>query len=112
MLRHWLEGLKPMLTDMPLLKLGKPLCLVLGLLLLSSCRDSVPPKIEICILDGLGGGHCIEADGSQLYKAPSTMKNYWATSQPDEANFSSWCYDTTTAAVTPAMEQIREQALK
>lgn len=95
---------------MPLHKPGKPLFLGLALLLLSSCRDSQPPKIEICIGDGVGGAECVEADGSQLYRVPSQLKNYWMTSQPDEANFASWCYDTDQSAVKAGMHLIESRA--
>ena len=92
---------------LPLQRLGKLLLVVLAFLLLSSCRDSVPPKIEICILDGTGGADCVEADGSQVFKVPSQLNNYWATNQPDEANFSTWCYDTTPSNVKTAMDNIK-----
>lgn len=101
-----------MRTDMRQQQHGKLLFLSLGLLALSSCRNSIPPKIEVCILDGFGGGDCVEADGSQLYRSPSAMKNYWSTSEPDEANFSSWCYDTTPEVVKIGMEKIKKSALK
>lgn len=95
-------------------KRGKKRSLALALLLpslfLSGCRKSQPPKIEICIGDGFGGADCIEADGSHLYRSPSSLKNYWMTSQPDEANYASWCYDASPSAVTPAMDRIREEA--
>ena len=97
-------------NDMLLPKRGKLLLALLVLLLVSSCRDSSPPKIEVCILDGFGGGDCVEADGSQLYRAPSQMLNYWATSQPDMQNFSSWCYDTSSSAAKAGMAVIEEQA--
>lgn len=90
-------------------QLGKLFLASLGLLLLNSCRDSVPPKIEVCILDGFGGGDCVEADHSQLYKSPSAMKNYWSTSEPDEANFTSWCYDTSQSVVKVGMENIKKK---
>lgn len=75
------------------LRLGRLLLPVLALAL-SSCRDSVPPKMEICIGDGLGGADCIGADGSRRYRLPSELKNYWMSNQPDMANFTSWCYAT------------------
>lgn len=77
--------------------------------LISSCRHDSPPPIEVCLLDGFGGGDCTEPDGTQLYKSPSAMKNYWATSPDDEARYTAWCYDTTVARVTPRMEQIKEE---
>jgi hypothetical protein len=99
-----------MRNDMRLLKLGSKLCLSLALVLISGCRNSQPPKIEVCILDGFGGGDCVAADGSQLYRAPSQMKDYWATSQPDEANFASWCYDASSSTVKAGMADIEARA--
>ena len=98
-----------MQIDMRPLRLGKWLLVSLGFLHLSGCRDSVPPKIEICIGDGFGGADCIEADGSQLYKSPSALKNYWMTNEPDEANYTSWCYDTTSSAVQSQMAVVKEK---
>lgn len=89
-------------------KLGRPLLAVLVLLSLSSCRNSVPPKIEVCIGDGVGGADCIEADGSKLFRPPSQLKNYWMTNQPDEANLLSWCFATTPSAVSSGMKLVRE----
>lgn len=91
-------------------KHGKWLCLGLGLLLVS-CRQSQPPKIEICIGDGFGGADCVESDGSKLYRTPSQLRNYWMTGQPDMANFSSWCYDTGQNNVKAGMREIKSQAL-
>ena len=90
---------------------GKKLYL-LGVLLLVSCRTDIPPKIEICIMDGFGGGDCVEAGGAKLYRTPSQMLNYWSTNQPDEANYTSWCYGSTPSVVNPAMELVRAQALR
>ena len=68
-------------------------CLIVSLLILFnlSCRDSLPPKIEICIFNGFGAD-CVEADGSKKYRLPSELNDYWMTSESDEANYSSWCY--------------------
>lgn len=76
---------------------GKKLLLWVALLALSGCRKDIPPVIEICILDGLGGGDCVEKDGSKLYRPPSGMKNYWSTSADDMAAFSSWCFKTSNS---------------
>lgn len=111
MRQRWHRGLKMIKTDMQRLRLGNKRYLVLVLLLLniSACRNSVPPKIEICLGDGVGGADCIEADGSKLYRTPSMLRNYWMTSEPDESNFSSWCYDTTNATVQAAMNATRKE---
>ena len=90
------------------LNYGKTLLKILALLSISACRNSTPPQIEVCILDGFGAGDCIEADGSQLRRLPSEMKNYWSTSQPDMNNFSAWCYDTSPSTTAQGMEKIRE----
>lgn len=85
---------------------GKQLFLVLGLLL-SSCRDSIPPRIEICIGDGTGGANCTEADGSHITRLPSGLKGYWMTNEPDQADFAGWCYDAEPSQIKPEMERIR-----
>jgi hypothetical protein len=83
---------------------------MLGLLLLNSCRNDPPPAIEICILNGAGGGDCVEADGTKKFRLPSEMLNYWSTNQPDMKNFSSWCYQTTPANTGAQMDKIFEEA--
>lgn len=88
------------------LRRGLPPLAILGLLA-SSCRTSVPPKIEICLGDGFGGADCVETDGTQLYRAPSALKDYWMTNQNDETNFASWCYAVSAEDVRPAMAQIK-----
>lgn len=95
-----------MRTDIVLLKPGKLLFLALAFSL-TSCRESTPPPIEICLLDGFGGGDCIERDGSRLYRVPSSMKNYWTTSEPDEAAFAGWCYDGTAVDAEVQMNAIK-----
>lgn len=95
---------------MPLPWPGKRLLAVLALLL-ASCRTSQPPTLEVCILDGFGGGDCVETDGSQLYRAPSLMKNYWSTNEGDMANFSSWCYDADRSFIRRGMGEIKKEIL-
>lgn len=83
--------------------------LVLGFLAIS-CRTDKPPQISlICTLDGFGGGDCALPDGTSVYKSPSDMKGFWATTQTDEVNFSSWCYQTTPAVAEAHLEQIKTQ---
>lgn len=106
----WLRVQRRMLNGLRLRKRGKLLLASLALLLPSGCRDSIPPKIEICILDGTGGGDCVEADGSQVHKTPDELLNYWATNQVDESNFSSWCYDTSSSVVNAGMDRILKKA--
>lgn len=89
------------------LRNGKKLLLWAALLALSSCRRDYPPVVEVCILDGVGGGDCIEKDGSKLYRAPSEMKNYWATSQDDMAQFSSWCFKSSLNQAEIELQSIR-----
>lgn len=88
------------------LHFGKRHLVVLALAL-ASCRESVPPKIEICIGDGVGGADCVEADGTQKYRLPSQLLNYWMTNEPDEANFTTWCYDGSPPATQAAMSAIK-----
>lgn len=76
---------------------------------LAGCRTDRPPILsEICTLDGLGGGDCVKSDGSRIYKAPSEMLNYWATTQEDEANFAAWCYQVPPKTASEAMETLRK----
>lgn len=91
------------------LRNGATLCLALGLAL-SGCRKDVPPTIENCVLDGFGGGDCIERDGSKKYRAPSEMTNYWSTSSEDLKEWASWCYKTKPELVDVALKSILEKA--
>ena len=87
-------------------------CLTLWatLLNLSACRNDKPPQLGlICTLDGFGGGDCVTSDGTKVYKSPSEMKNFWATTQVDEANFTSWCYKTTPAGTNAELEKLKTQ---
>lgn len=89
---------------------GKRLLVIL-VLALNSCRNDPPPVLStICILDGTGGGDCVMADGSKKFMLPSEMLNFWATTQADEQNFSSWCYQTTPQMVKPQMDKIFQEA--
>lgn len=98
-------GLKQMTIAMQRQPLGRLLCLSLGLLL-TSCRSSVPPKIEICIGDGFGGADCVEADGTKKYRAPTDLLNYWMTGEADESNYSAWCYQTSASNARAGMRAI------
>lgn len=92
------------------------------------CRKDPPPVLSIlCIMDGFGGGDCAlpfegapihegcsikdAAKPMEVYCPPSAMKNFWATSQPDEANFASWCYKTTPARANAALDRIKARVL-
>lgn len=87
------------------------LLLVVLATLLDGCRTSQPPKISIiCLGDGFGGADCATATGLKVYKKPSELKDFWMTTEVDEANFSAWCYDTSKANIAPAMEKIKGQA--
>lgn len=92
------------------LKIGKPSLVALALLLASGCRDSVPPKIEICILDGSGGADCVEADGSKKFRLPSELQNYWSTNEPDQSNLISWCYGASLEDTLKVMDQVKSGA--
>lgn len=92
-------------------KPGAKLCLVLATLLISSCRKDQPPAIDVCILDGVGGGNCVFKDGSRHYLVPSEMKNYWATSQSDMSEWSAWCYQASPKAIAPLVDAKRDQIL-
>lgn len=100
-----------MTKDMLLRQLGLLLSVSLALAI-PSCRTSLPPKIENCVLDGFGGGDCVEVDESKMYRPPSKMTDYWCTNEPNMASFTSWCYDTSTEVTSRAMSQIKEKARK
>lgn len=68
--------------------------LSLALVVLSSCRETTPPKIDICVGDGFGGADCVLKDGSRAYISPMNLKNYWMTPQEDMKSFANWCYST------------------
>lgn len=75
---------------------------------LDACRNDAPPRLSlVCTLDGVGGGDCADPDGKYVYKAPSEMLNYWATTQTDEANYTAWCYGTAPALITAKLEETR-----
>lgn len=80
-------------------------------LLLGACRKDPPPSIEVCIISDGGSADCVKADGTKVFRLPSEMVNYWATSQTDMKNFSSWCYSTSKANVKANMEKL-ELAIK
>lgn len=97
---------------MPQRKPGRTLFLALACLLSACNQSDPPPPIEVCLLDGFGGGDCIEPDGSKLFRPPSQMKNYWATNEHDQALFAAWCYGTDAPTVRAGMEEVKSQALK
>ena len=61
----------------------------------------------ICIGDGFGGADCSTAAGTHIYKSPSELKDYWMTTQTDEANFASWCYDAPPSLVKQSMDSMK-----
>ena len=89
------------------LKHGKRPFLAAALLLISGCRTQPAPIIEVCILDGFGGGDCVEPDGTKIYKMPSQMKNYWSTNESDEARYAAFCNDASPEQVRFMMNSIR-----
>lgn len=75
-----------------------------------SCRRDSPPQLSvICTLDGVGGGDCADPQGKYVYKSPSEMTDYWATTQTDEANFASWCWGGTPPAAAAKLATIRKR---
>lgn len=74
----------------------------------SSCRNSTPPSIEVCLLSPAGGAACVERDGSHVFKVPSEITNYWCTNQADEAAFAAWAYDASPKATQSAMRKIAQ----
>lgn len=91
------------------LRNGKMLFLAL-VLVLSGCRTTRPPKIDICIGDGFGGGDCVLKDGTKAYRSPTELKNAWITTQDDMAHYSAWCYDIPQNLVEKEMENILKKA--
>jgi len=91
-------------------KLLIPIVIFCSLML--GCRTSKPPSISIiCIGDGAGGADCVDSAGNKVYKKPSELKNFWMTTQYDEANFTAWCYDTSPAKAAKAMSAIKKNIL-
>lgn len=88
--------------------LGSLFCLVLATL--SSCRKDYPPRTDICELDGFGGADCVLKSGTEVYKAPSELKNYIARSPEDEAAFTAWCYKVSPDQVKQVWEQMKHEA--
>lgn len=50
----------------------------------------------------------MSSKGEKLYKSPSELKNFWMTTQTDEKNFSSWCYDVSVDAASKVMSSISQ----
>lgn len=106
---------------------GRTLCLSLALAI-SACRSSTPPKIDVCLGDGVGGADCQLLPGSVLadkceqlpngghYCPPSALLNAWITTNQDMAKFAAWCHEvdmeTTEAAMAKISTQLRSGDLK
>lgn len=98
---------------------GKKLLLAVGFLSLFGCRSSTPPKIDICIGDGMGGADCSLKKGSMMrekcsaltnggfYCPPSVLLNMWMTTQPDMEAWSSWCFDTSILNTQSGMRALK-----
>jgi hypothetical protein len=82
-------------------------------LLLTGCpRKDAPPKLSIiCILDGHGGADCADVDGKPIYKAPSELAGFWATTQEDQKNFASWCFKVPVAKTERAMAHLEAKIM-
>lgn len=76
-------------------------------LLLTSCRSSTPPQIEICLGDGFGGADCLLATGEKITRLPSELQNYWMSPSEDFSRFAAWCYDTRQNLISKHMEDLR-----
>lgn len=81
-------------------------------MVLSSCRTTRPPQLEICVHEGgsdpeqgvLGGGaDCVEADGKPLHREAKELQNYSMHSPEDYAKLLNWCFDVTPGTITPQM---------
>ena len=85
--------------------------LLISLLALSACRTDKPPELSIiCIGDGLGGADCSLPGGGQVSRSPSELKNYWMTTQTDQAKFAAWCYGVPPKTANAALEVIKRSA--
>ena len=85
--------------------------LLVSLALFNGCRTTTPPKIDICIGDGLGGSDCVLKTGARVYRLPSEMRNYWCTTQADMAAFSSWAYDADVVVIEAEMQKTKQEVL-
>lgn len=87
----------------------------------TGCRSDKPPKIDICLGDGVGGADCTLREGSELrakcmyhndangegwYCPPSALANTWITTQTDMESFSSFCYDVSKKTARKSMRSI------
>jgi hypothetical protein len=78
----------------------------------------------ICIGDGFGGCDGTIPDGgaipegcsvkdpkfpSRVYCPPSALKNYWMTTEPDQANYSAWCYGTSSKNAASVMAEMKRE---
>lgn len=78
----------------------------------------------ICIGDGFGGCDGSLPDGgavpagctvkdaqfpTRVYCPPSALKNYWMTTEPDQANYSAWCYKTSPQTTASVMAEIKSE---
>lgn len=92
-----------------MLRLKSGVLLLTVLAFLSGCRTSTPPKIIVCIADGVGGMDCVDKQGTKYSLLPSQTENMWCTTQEDMAAFSSWCYDTNLRVTESGMRDLEAQ---
>ena len=105
----FLRMLRPLRTASRPWRLGALLLVLLGLLPLEGCRDSVPPVFSvICLGDGIGGADCSLPGGASEHLLPSQLKNFWMTTNADMQNYTAWCYQTTPAVAAKGMSEIAE----
>lgn len=88
----------------------KKLFPILASLAVSACRTDSPPPQELCALNGVGLGDCIEPGGAQAIKPPSQMVNYVCRSPATEQAYDAWCYNTSEANVAPVMQMLYKEA--
>lgn len=81
-------------------------------MVLSSCRTTRPPALEVCVHEGAaepeqgiagGGADCSEADGKPLHREAKELQNYTMHSPDDYAKLLNWCFDVTPGFIQPQM---------
>jgi hypothetical protein len=88
----------------------KRLLALLALSAVSACRTDTPPVQELCALNGLGAGDCVEPGGATIIKPPSEMVNYICRSPAYEQAYDAFCFDTSQAQVRPTLVMIYQEA--
>lgn len=113
------------------------LCVVVSVLDLSCKQKSLPPPIDLCQGDGLGGADCLLIPESPLislcskkefgfnkqlfsmnqqfhwnsepyFCPPSALKNSWITTQVSMAKYASWCSGVSAGSADEYLNKIQD----